>query len=451
MKKQIFAGVLSLAIVLSSTISFANTSEPSDLGKINNSSEQISLKGDNSDKPNLINIKIPQIVVGNKIVDLEGLTPYYKDSTLMVPLRKVAQDELGFEVIWNNSEKSIELKKGAQWTKIVIGENSYFFAKVAPFKLTSAPEIVKDSTFVPVEFFRDVLKYGVSIEDGSVIIKNDDVEETTLNGFVKDIVKDKDNKKILVAGDENTVGLDEILLNINEETKILDINDKVVPFEDLKVGTKVKVVVPPIITMSIPAQGLATKIIVVEKPSFEIVKKEIKVDEKKMSIKYPEIQGMQGELTQDYLNQSIKNFANSIKENDLYKNLKLDYEISLLTDEQISIIFRGSFDFADGNKRNIVKSLNLDLKSTNKITFENCCKSDAASQQKLKALLNEKAKKNGLGEFEAEGVSIYFKGGNVVVFYYPLDDSYVMPVELYLPLNEIKDIVNKDFGEHPAS
>ena len=117
----------------------------------------------------------------------------------------------------------------------------------------------------------------------------------------------------------------------------------------------------------------------------------------------------------------------------------------------MSIIFRGSFDFADGNKRNIVRSLNLDLKSTNEITFENCFKSDAASQQKLKALLNEKAKKNGLGEFEAEGVSIYFKGGNVVIFYYPLDDSYIMPVELYLPLNEVKDIINKDFGEHPAS
>lgn len=268
-----------------------------------------------------------------------------------------------------------------------------------------------------------------------------------LHGFIKNISGIDGNKSILVAGNESTVGLDEILLHVNKDTVILDKKDNPVSIDDLKVGTKVNVVLPEIMTMSLPAQGSATKI-VVEDREIEIIKKEHK-DNK--DIKYPEIQGMKGELTEGYINQGIEAFVNSVKDNEHFKDLKLDYEISFLNDEKMSIVFGGSYKMDKNVEKYFVRSLNFDLKSSNEITFENYFKDDKASQEKLTELLNEEAKARGLSGFEAEGRWIKFRGSNVIVFYYPLDDSVTAPVELYLSLEDVKDIINNNFGEHPAS
>ena len=458
LKKQILAGTLALSIVISGTIVFADTETPNIPIEKSITQEKISVKENNDIKPIKEEQVIPRMVIGDKTIDLKGFNPYYKGDTLMGPLRTIAKDALGFEVTWNNEERSVELKNGAQWTKMKLGENSYFFARVAPFELSEAPELNHSITFVPIEFFSQVLKYEVSIEDGNLIIKNDNIEkedstkkEQILHGFVKRIVETGGKKAILVGGGESTTGIDEILLHVNEDTQIVDKEGKTISVDDLKVGTKVEVTLPEIMTMSLPPQGTAIKIVVKEKESFQIEEKESKDDKKKMAIKYPQIKGMQDKLIENSLNKEIENFINSIKGNDLYKNLELDYEISLLGNEKISILFKGSFDGLDGKGKSIIKSLNFDLNSSNEITFDNYFKSDKDSKEKLKALLDKKAKENGLTEFEAEGVSIYFKGSNVVVYYYPLDDSYTSPVELHLQLEEIKDIVNTNFGKHPVS
>lgn len=417
MKKQILTGTLALSIILSGAGSFANTET-------------------NNIQPIKAEINIEQSL------DLRDVKGYYKGNTLMVPLRHVAENKLGFEVIWNNENMSIELKKGAQWTSIKIGENSYFFARVAPFELSQAPELKDGLTFVPVEFFSQVLKYDILTEENIELKK-----EEILHGFIKDILEVNGNKSILVAGDESTVGLDEMLLHINKDTVILDKKDNLVSIDDLKVGTKVSVVLPEIMTMSLPAQGSATKI-VVEDRDIEIIKKEHK-DNKE--IKYPEIQGMKGELTEGYINQGIEAFVNSVKDNEYFKDLKLNYEISFLNDEKMSIVFGGSYKMDKDVEKYFVRSLNFDLKSSNEITFENYFKDDKASQEKLTELLNEEAKERGLSGFEAEGRWIKFRGSNVIVFYYPLDDSVTAPVELYLSLEDVKDIINNNFGEHPAS
>lgn len=152
MKKQILTGTLALSIVLSGAVSFANPE--------NNKIEPIKAE-----------IKVENKV--EKTLDLTGLKTYHKGSTQMVPLRDVAENKLGFEVIWSNENKSIELKKDAQWTSIKLGENSYFFAKVAPFKLSEAPELKDGLTFVPIEFFSEVLKYDVLTEDDKPVNKEE--------------------------------------------------------------------------------------------------------------------------------------------------------------------------------------------------------------------------------------------------------------------------------------
>ncbi len=91
------------------------------------------------------------------------------DGVRMIPLRMVAE-ELGFEVTWNGEEKSVEIVRGPNWSKITIGRNMYSFAKML-IKLETAPVIVDGSTFVPLSFAEQALQTNVeTIENGSVII-----------------------------------------------------------------------------------------------------------------------------------------------------------------------------------------------------------------------------------------------------------------------------------------
>ncbi|PWW08518.1 copper amine oxidase-like protein [Paenibacillus cellulosilyticus] len=89
--------------------------------------------------------------------------------TKLVPLRQAAE-ALGFKVAWNGTTHSAELSRGAQWTQVTVGQNSYFFNRVAPFELSAAPTIVKGSLYVPLDFFDQVLKLSVSEENGTVQI-----------------------------------------------------------------------------------------------------------------------------------------------------------------------------------------------------------------------------------------------------------------------------------------
>ena len=97
------------------------------------------------------------IVVGDKTIT----NIYSKDDTLMVPLREIAE-ELGFTVEWNGEMRSVILNGGMYSLKI--DENSYVKGKMMPVELGSAPEIKDDLTYVPVEYFTEVLEAGENIE-----------------------------------------------------------------------------------------------------------------------------------------------------------------------------------------------------------------------------------------------------------------------------------------------
>lgn len=96
---------------------------------------------------------------------------------IMIPLRAVSE-ALRYEVTWDEETRSVELKSGPQWTQITIGQDSYFFGKMAPITLGKAPEIINDRTFVPLEFVEKILRANVSVEDNRIKIMN--VFEETL-------------------------------------------------------------------------------------------------------------------------------------------------------------------------------------------------------------------------------------------------------------------------------
>ncbi|AHM58144.1 hypothetical protein EAL2_808p06410 (plasmid) [Peptoclostridium acidaminophilum DSM 3953] len=91
-----------------------------------------------------------------------------EDGTIMIPLRAVAE-KLGYELKWSGNDKPIEIVRGPQWTTVTIGKNSYFFAKMAPMQLKSAPVLYDSATYVPVEFIGEIFRTEYKIGDNGAI------------------------------------------------------------------------------------------------------------------------------------------------------------------------------------------------------------------------------------------------------------------------------------------
>lgn len=81
----------------------------------------------------------------------------------VVPVRKIAE-ELGYEVLWNNDERSVSIGTTAMGVSFKIGENSYSKSKAAAFVLSAAPVIIDDKTYVPVDFFEQILETKIVLK-----------------------------------------------------------------------------------------------------------------------------------------------------------------------------------------------------------------------------------------------------------------------------------------------
>ncbi len=101
-----------------------------------------------------------------------AVKPYDKEEIRMLPLRVIAES-LGFNVTWNDSDKSVDLSKGTEIIQVLIGKNEYRINNVST-SLNVAPEIVESRTFVPSTFFEDIMNADIIIEGN----------KTTVNGYV---------------------------------------------------------------------------------------------------------------------------------------------------------------------------------------------------------------------------------------------------------------------------
>lgn len=94
-------------------------------------------------------------------LDLKKVASYTnQQDVLMLSLRDLA-NQLNYELSWNQSTKTAELMKGAQWTSVTINKDSYFFAKMAPKALGAAPLLQNSKTYVPVQFVTDILQIEI--------------------------------------------------------------------------------------------------------------------------------------------------------------------------------------------------------------------------------------------------------------------------------------------------
>ena len=114
-----------------------------------------------------------QRLIVNGVV-LENAPVSYKDEqgNWMLPMRAVAE-ALGFTVTYRPEIKGADLQKGNLFTTIYFGKNSYFFNRVAPFELESAPIVHDGVTFVPPSFFARVLQQELVESEEEMIIGKD--------------------------------------------------------------------------------------------------------------------------------------------------------------------------------------------------------------------------------------------------------------------------------------
>ncbi len=89
-----------------------------------------------------------------------------EDGVYMLPVRAVSE-ELGYKVLWDNKGKRVDIVKGAKTFTLNIGNKECGKQKMRQL-LENAPEIKKGLTYVPIEFFSEIMEIEVVINDSNV-------------------------------------------------------------------------------------------------------------------------------------------------------------------------------------------------------------------------------------------------------------------------------------------
>ena len=87
-----------------------------------------------------------------------------QDGVTLIPVRKYSES-VGLEVAWNGEDKSVTIGTMPMGVSFKIGENSYSKSRMTPFTLEIAPQLINDTTYVPVSFFEQVLEAKVDIAE----------------------------------------------------------------------------------------------------------------------------------------------------------------------------------------------------------------------------------------------------------------------------------------------
>ncbi len=102
-----------------------------------------------------------RLVVGNKQVE-PTVAPVLKEGTTLVPLR-IISEELGATVAWEPTQKQATIKRGNTSVQVSIGQKTAFVNGVAT-EVPLAPELIQDTTMVPVRFIAEALGIEITWE-----------------------------------------------------------------------------------------------------------------------------------------------------------------------------------------------------------------------------------------------------------------------------------------------
>ncbi|MGE5701889.1 MAG: copper amine oxidase N-terminal domain-containing protein [Clostridia bacterium] len=202
--------------------------------------------------------------INGEVLDPEE-TVIYEDEHehYMLPLRQAAE-KLGYTLKWNQEKRMLELTKGQRFIMLQIGKDQYNINKMA-VTLGDAPKLQNGKTYVPLAFFSEILKENVVVNDRfHLSITGGDADPAVhiapvKEGTITDVVQGKEGFFVTINGFANG-----IRLGINDKTEIVTVDGKKLTVDDLKPGMTISATVGPAMTLSIPPQAMATKIIVTE-------------------------------------------------------------------------------------------------------------------------------------------------------------------------------------------
>ena len=112
---------------------------------------------------------IETIVSGKKI---DAPAPFFnEEGILMVPLRAIAE-ALDYRVLWDAPSRKVML---GNTITVAVEENSYVIGRRAPMELVCSPVLQEGITYVPIQFFREVVQMNNAyLFEGQLIINNEE-------------------------------------------------------------------------------------------------------------------------------------------------------------------------------------------------------------------------------------------------------------------------------------
>ena len=111
---------------------------------------------------------IGEIVVNGEMMENHP-SPVVKGGAVMVPLRVVAE-ALDYDVTWNEYLQSVQLGVAIH---LWIDSTEVHRGRMAPIELYVAPMLIDSVTFVPLEFFREVLNQYAYVFEGQVVVETE--------------------------------------------------------------------------------------------------------------------------------------------------------------------------------------------------------------------------------------------------------------------------------------
>lgn len=112
---------------------------------------------------------IEKVTVNGKELATDVASFIEKDSVILLPVRAIAEI-VGHTVQWDDNLKAVTVGSVPMGVTFNIGLNSYTKARMMPQTLSAAPIAENGRTYVPVDFFTEILGATVVNENGTLAI-----------------------------------------------------------------------------------------------------------------------------------------------------------------------------------------------------------------------------------------------------------------------------------------
>lgn len=203
---------------------------------------------------------------------------YVNGEHTMIPLRTTAEN-FGYEVIWNDEEKSIVIANDNVSTKIYIGKDSYYIEELNDFETNglemsnpvmvgAAPELKDSKTYVPAIMFNMLSHYN---DVAAAKLIEPTTQTSVPMGKISFAVTDNmklDMSETYVLGEHTMVPVLKTAENLGY-TAVWNEEDKSIFIDNGKVSTKIQIGADNYFVEVLNGEGMANPVILGAAPEIK--------------------------------------------------------------------------------------------------------------------------------------------------------------------------------------